>query len=267
MNKNLYFLSGLPRTGTTLLSSILNQNPKIHVSSTSGLLDFLSGMNGLYFDISKRYKIQDENQIKNLYRSVFNSWYDHIECPNIVDKWRGWINNIDQVREITGKNPKIIYTYRPIEEIATSFLYLIERDPKNFVDNDIRLRYKILNNETRFEYLWNEGVIGESYSMLENFYKHFYLNSNVLFLKYEDIVYKPKECLENIYNFLQIDQYDHDFNNIKSNVNDNDEYWKLNGLHVVREKLKINFKNPRKFLSKEAIDFCVEKNKIFEFLT
>ena len=41
--KKLYFLSGLPRSGSTVLAGILNQHPDVHASSTSGLLDMLVG--------------------------------------------------------------------------------------------------------------------------------------------------------------------------------------------------------------------------------
>ncbi len=41
--KNIYFLSGLPRSGSTVLAAILSQNPNIHATSTSNLLDTLVG--------------------------------------------------------------------------------------------------------------------------------------------------------------------------------------------------------------------------------
>ena len=38
--KNFIMLSGLPRSGSTVLSSLLNQHPDIFVSTTSPLADF-----------------------------------------------------------------------------------------------------------------------------------------------------------------------------------------------------------------------------------
>lgn len=266
MNKNLYFLSGLPRTGTTLLSSILNQNPTIHVSSTSGLLDFLAGVNSVHYEISKRYKFNDENQIRNIYKSIFNSWYEHIECDHVIDKWRGWINNIQQVKEITGKDPKIIYTFRPMEEIVTSFLYLIDKDPNNFVDREIKSRYKKIDNDIRFKFLWNEGVIGESYHMLQNYFSNSNLNANVLFVSYKELVTNSNNCISKIYNFLDIPTFNHDFENISEFTNDNDSYWEIKELHTIRRKVEHHKKDPKKYLNKSIIDFCEEKNKIFDLI-
>ena len=39
--KQFYFLSGLPRSGSTLLSSILNQDERVYASANSPLLDML----------------------------------------------------------------------------------------------------------------------------------------------------------------------------------------------------------------------------------
>ena len=41
MEKRIYFLAGLPRSGSTLLANILAQNPQIYVTPTSGIVDML----------------------------------------------------------------------------------------------------------------------------------------------------------------------------------------------------------------------------------
>ena len=38
MNKTYYFMAGLPRAGSTLLSSILNQNPRFYSGPSSPVL-------------------------------------------------------------------------------------------------------------------------------------------------------------------------------------------------------------------------------------
>ena len=40
-DKRIYFLVGLPRSGSTLLANILAQHPRIHVTPTSGVVDML----------------------------------------------------------------------------------------------------------------------------------------------------------------------------------------------------------------------------------
>ena len=38
MNKKYYFMAGLPRAGSTLLSSLLNQNPNLYSGPSSPVL-------------------------------------------------------------------------------------------------------------------------------------------------------------------------------------------------------------------------------------
>ncbi len=51
--KNFYFISGLPRTGSTLLSSILYQNPLIHTEGNSALCQLMWDIMFLVFIIQK----------------------------------------------------------------------------------------------------------------------------------------------------------------------------------------------------------------------
>ena len=39
--KTIHFISGLPRSGSTLLCNILAQNPRFHTTATSGIMDIM----------------------------------------------------------------------------------------------------------------------------------------------------------------------------------------------------------------------------------
>ena len=41
MEKTFHFISGLPRSGSSLLANVLAQNPRFCVSPTSGILDIM----------------------------------------------------------------------------------------------------------------------------------------------------------------------------------------------------------------------------------
>lgn len=263
---SLYFLSGLPRTGTTLLSNILNENKIIHVTPTSSLLDFLSGVSHVYEQVQKRHIHTNPEQINNIYKSIFNSYYSHIENPIVIDKWRGWISNVKQLKQVTSENPKLIYTYRPIEEIITSFLYLISKDPDNYVDKNLISLGKDISNKNRALFLWENGVVGECYNMLRN-----YLisdnSADILFLSYSDLIENPEELLNKVYKFLDSSYFNHNFNSISNITNDNDNYWGLKNLHSVRSTLEIEKKDSRDYLDESTIDFFKHKNKIFNLFT
>jgi sulfotransferase len=44
MQKNIHFISGLPRAGSTLLSSLLRQNPRVHASMSSPVCSLFNAL-------------------------------------------------------------------------------------------------------------------------------------------------------------------------------------------------------------------------------
>jgi len=259
---NLYFLSGLPRTGTTLLTCILNQNPNIHATSTSSLLDFLSGVEYVYGEVQQRHNNINQVQIKNIFKSIISSYYSHLEFPYIIDKWRGWTDNIPQIMELIDSNPKLICTYRPVEEIITSFLVLLEQDKNNFVDIELKKLGKKINNRTRAMYLWESGVVGESYHGFKNSLEY----KICLYISYDEIVNSPNETLKKVYSYLGIEYYSHMFDSINTFVEDNDSYWKIKNLHNIRSKLQSTSEPPEKYLDDGLINYFKKQNIIFDYV-
>ena len=43
-DRAIHLVAGLPRSGSTLLMNLLGQNPAIHVTPTSGLVDLVAGV-------------------------------------------------------------------------------------------------------------------------------------------------------------------------------------------------------------------------------
>ena len=138
MNKNFYFMAGLPRSGGTLLSSILNQNPEI-LCSQSPMADLLNEINVSqsfynYFvlDILKdNYFAFFKNSIESFY-SINNEKY-------IIDRNRIWGTPYHEslLTRVLGDNPKIIHPIRPLKEIITSFIVMARENENNYIDKNM----------------------------------------------------------------------------------------------------------------------------------
>jgi hypothetical protein len=75
-DKKFFFMAGLPRSGGTLLSSILNQNPDIYVSPQSTLPNTLGAAYNQYQ--SKENKDYDQfQQIYNVMEMIIPKFYFH----------------------------------------------------------------------------------------------------------------------------------------------------------------------------------------------
>jgi sulfotransferase len=91
MNKTYHFLAGLPRSGNTLLSAILNQNPNIYSTP-------LSPMPSLMWDYvnscSNTEQInrneENETRAKELLSSFFDTFYKSIDKPVVIDREKDW---------------------------------------------------------------------------------------------------------------------------------------------------------------------------------
>jgi sulfotransferase len=251
--ENLFFLSGLARSGSTLLGSILNQNPDIHVSPTSPLMDLFCLTQENYQKVSLQYTFDESTTLTNLHKILAKSFYEHIDNKYIIDKHRGWPRNVVQLKGSVVDNPKIICTYRPSAETICSFLKLIEKDPNNSVDRDLKENGLELNRYNRSMMLWYNYTSDPYQSLkfgLENYRK------NILIVNYDDIVNNIENELTRIYNFLEIPQFTHTFNNITNTCSEvKDAAWGFEGLHNIRGTISKTSDDPKKVLGKELYDF------------
>jgi sulfotransferase len=74
--KKIYFLSGLPRSGSTVLAALLQQHPEMHTTATSGLLDMLVGTleawaGSLSQKSSTKDKAAQEKEIQRVLKATF----------------------------------------------------------------------------------------------------------------------------------------------------------------------------------------------------
>jgi len=261
--KTFYFMSGLPRSGSTLLTALLNQNPEIYASTNSPLLDTIHYTEEYLLYKSEQYKATPNPEgAYKVISSISNNYYFNIPQNIIIDKSRGWVNQVKHIQDYISKEPKIICPVRDIQDILSSFLNLIYNSKTiSFIDENL-IKNKIeISNDNRCEYLMSpQGIIGQSYNAIlqgieNNAEKYF------LFVEYENLVKNPQEELNKIYDFLELPHYNHTFDNIKSKKDEDDKVYNLENMHKVRSKVEKIHRDNSKYLS----DYIINKYKHMEF--
>ena len=256
-------MSGLPRSGSTLLTALLNQNPEIYASTNSPLLDTIHYTEEYLLYKSEQYKATPNPEgAYKVISSISNNYYFNIPQNIIIDKSRGWVNQVKHIQDYISKEPKIICPVRDIQDILSSFLNLIYNSKTiSFVDENL-IKNKIeISNDNRCEYLMSpQGIIGQSYNAIlqgieNNAEKYF------LFVEYENLVKNPQEELNKIYDFLELPHYNHTFDNIKSKKDEDDKVYNLENMHKVRSKVEKIHRDNSKYLS----DYIINKYKHMEF--
>lgn len=251
--KTLFFLSGLPRSGSTLLGSILSQHPKLQATPTSPLADLLCWIDEGFTKLDLQYTY-DKQQIQyNTYNSILENFYNHIEKPCVLDKHRGWCKNVSSIEKFLHQAPKIIATNRRISEVLASYILLIQRNNEadNFVDAHLRREGKEINTDNRIECLW-KNYICDCYESLVYGLTNY--RSNIHLVDYNDLTQKPERELNKIYEFLEIESHSHYFSDILNTCAEEKDYaWGIENLHDIRPNLQRTSPPPEEVIGEENV--------------
>lgn len=262
--KTYYFMAGLPRSGSTLLSSILNQNPRFYSGPSSPVLSTMF--------VIENHLLQDElyhgypkpDQMNGMIGDVINHFYSDVEQPVIIDKNRAWVARVPYIEGYIKQNAKIICPVRDIEEILTSMIMMIRRNPYkegnpriNFIDEQLVKLNIPINDDNRCEYIAGpDGILGQSLNaIMEGINAGF--GNRFHYVEYNDLVNRPKDTLKKLYEFLGEEPFDHKFEGLGNSNRERDmETYGLEDMHEVRSTLKSTAKDPTRVLSKYVLDRC-----------
>jgi len=261
--KKYHFMAGLPRSGSTLLKSLIDQNPNIHTEPVSSVMELMYHTEE-YFKHSEQYlgypKPQNAHKIIS---SFIENYYYEREEDIIIDHCRAWPNNIERIKTYITPNPKIICPVRDIAEILTSFITMVHRndDQVSFIDQHLIEKGVTVDDDNRCQYLMSDdGIIeqalwAQSQAFIKNDTRH------LLMVEYNDLVNTPDETMRRIYDFLEMDDYDHNFKNVENHHRENDDQWYLKDMHYVRKEVKKTSKKPEDVLS----PYILNKYKKLEY--
>jgi len=256
MNKTYYFMAGLPRSGSTLLRSLLNQNPKIHIEPVSPIMELMY-WNDHYFSDSEQYLAYPKP--KSAYKivsSIIDNYYFDVEKPVVIDHCRAWSNNVERIKTYITPNPKIICPVRDVVEVLASFIDMIHRnkDEVSFIDHYLIDSNLEVNDDNRCHYLMSkEGIVEQAlWAQSQAFIRGD--DKYLLMVEYDDMVNSPQETMNRIYEFLEMDSYQHDFDNIDNTYRETEHQWNLKDMHSVRKRISKKSKNPEDVLSETILN-------------
>jgi sulfotransferase len=255
-------MAGLPRSGSTLLSAILNQRPDLFCSSSSSTPEVLSFIDNQLKNSESYLSGVYVNQTNSLRSNILKSAYNFSDKEFIIDKSRGWTltQNYEKLKEILPYEPKVLVPFRPLEEIISSFLRLFDENPGNYIDQEMSIsefipwsQYSNIS-DARVDVLLNySGHLRYSMSSLYNAMTN-ENQENFHYVEYSSLIKNPSSTLENIENFLDIPKFEYDFSNIIAEKHNDKEVWGVENMHYVDKSIreKNNYNN----LSDYAIKRC-----------
>lgn len=232
-----HFISGLPRSGSTLLAALLRQNPRFHAAMTSpvgGLVDRM--LEAMSEDNECSVFISPE-QKRALILSIFSAYYHpQVDKEVIFDTNRLWCSKLPLIQELFPE-AKVICCVRNIAWIMDSIELLIRRnafDVSRLFNNPAERATVYSRTEALSQ---GSRLVGYAYNALkEAFYSE--QSASLLLVDYELLTLKPAKTMSLIYQFLGEEPFEHDFENVQYQEPEFDNRLQTKGLHQVRERVE-----------------------------
>jgi sulfotransferase len=232
--KNIIAVSGLPRSGSTLLMNLLGQNSNVHVTPTSGLHEVLWTTRNSWNTFQEHQADRQASSPKNLQRvlqSITNTYHD-TDKNIIIDKHRSWIHSVEMFEFILEKKCKIIVPVRDISEILASFEKLFRKNanispiPGDFLSSQ--------TTEGRVQH-WasNAGEVGIAFNRLRDIFQRGY-SDRLLLIEFDALTHNPHDTMTQIWDFLEMSPILHNFDNVKQITKEDDIVNGMPGLHDIR---------------------------------
>ena len=256
-------MAGLPRAGSTLLSTLLNQNPRIYSGPSSPVLGAMYATHENFQSNELYTGYPKPNQVNEIIGSMIEHWYSDIDKPVVIDKNRAWCARVPFIEGYIKQEAKVIVPVRRIDEILASILRMIKRNPFkegqpriNFVDEQL-VKFNIpINDENRCQYLLSNqgGIVWESLNATKLGVEEGH-SDKFLFVDYNDLVKDPQKELNEIYEFLGEEPFEHTFENLSNDHREDDiTTYGLSDMHEVHSELKKVSSDPSEILPDSIVE-------------
>lgn len=252
--KTVIPLVGLPKSGSTVLMSILNQNPIFTTLADSDLPELLVSIHTWAADKVKQSQLPHKNfqdSLINFCRIGSESWIkDNCSTDYLIDKSRFWIYHHHFTFKIFPKL-KIILNIRDLRFVVNSFL---KAEANTFCINyqtyyrDMSEDFMMQRVKHALDFWYLKGVLVGLKELLEISPSY---RDQILIFRHEELILDPQNSMNRIYNFLELPNFIHDFDNIEKVEPHYDNMYLPYGNHQIQSKLETSLPNNLSHLTEE----------------
>ncbi|MEZ2251699.1 sulfotransferase [Microcoleus sp.] len=246
-----HFISGLPRSGSTLLAALLRQNPRFHATMTSPVGGLVERMLEAMSEDNEFSVFISPEQKRALILSIFSAYYHPQADKEIIfDTNRLWCSKLPLIRELFPE-AKVICCVRNVAWIMDSIELLIRRnafDVSRLFNNPAERATVYSRTEALSQ---GSRLVGYAYNALkEAFYSE--QSASLLLVDYDLLTKGPAKTMSLIYQFLGEEPFEHDFDNVEYQEPEFDNRLKTTGLHQVRSQ--VEFKQRKTILPPDLFE-------------
>ena len=192
----------MPRSGNTLFTSIMNQNPDVVVTPNSLTLEIMKEL-FLLKKIDTFQNFPDEQSLDNVMDEVYNLYYKHWNYKVIIDRGPVCTPGNLKVMQKHFKQPlRCVVILRNVLDVLASYIKWFETEPTAFPN-----QFKTLD-EKLSQIMNKNGAVAKELMSIQYLLQH---PEMAVFIKYDDLVANPEEEIRKVYTFLNLPYYSHKF--------------------------------------------------------
>lgn len=239
----LHVISGLPRSGSTLLSAILRQNLRFHAGMTSPVAALLAAMQHEMSGATEFAPFFHDTRRRTILRNVVAGYYaDKGDGDVVFDTNRLWTARLPLLLDLYPE-ARVICCVRDVGWIIDSVERALNKNPLQLSKvlgfkpgNSVYSRAELLMNS-------ENGLVGQAWASLrEAWFGE--AADRLIVVSYDYLTQQPRQALARLYRELGETPFDHDFTNVEFNENDYDLSIGMPGLHKVRQKVEYVKRDP-----------------------
>jgi sulfotransferase len=232
---NIHFISGLPRSGSTLLAALLRQNPAFRASMSTPLWEMFTGLLQRMNFSEGRVPIPDE-QRQRILRSLVESYHGDLPARTVAfDTHRGWTASLPAIAELFPE-ARVLCCVRSPAWILDSVEQLVARHPfrisKMF---DPRGGANIYQRVEAM--MMKDGFVGMPMANLRQAWFSAQAH-RVIAIRYDSLANEPAAVMSGLYQALGCEDFAHDFERVEYEEDELDARINMPGLHRVTGRVE-----------------------------
>jgi sulfotransferase len=250
VDNGLHFVSGLPRSGSTLFGALLAQNPRFHGGMSSPVYNIFTHLQTMLSGRNEFHVFIDDRKRSAILRGIFDNYYQDVHTnKRVFDTSRGWCTKLAAISSLFPES-KLICCVRPLVWILDSLERIVQA---NALEPSMMFNFEAAGSVyNRLETLnSSSGLVGAAYGAVKEAFFGPYSNKIIL-ITYESLTQKPRETMMSLYDFLGEEYFEHDFDNVEFNADEFDIRLGTRGLHRVARKVT-NYENRKSVLPLDII--------------
>lgn len=241
MTTPILFISGLPRSGSTLLANLLLQNPALHATATNDLIELVVGVRDRWM-ACEGFKAQGlkavEPRVRKAIKGLMQGFYaDELAAgKTCFDKSRGWPAYIELLEDVFERPVKIVVTVRDIRDVVASFEKLFRKSAMTkHSPGSAMFDVQTVDGRAR-QLLSKDAVLGLTVNRVLDVFDRG-LGDRLIIVPYRELTEQPQQTLVRIHLELGLPPFVYDPENVEQVTQEDDAGYGMD-LHTIRSKVK-----------------------------